>query len=51
MDRAWQQYQSKPDDIAKNTFLTSLRDQNQVLYFALLSRHIEEVMPVVYTPT
>lgn len=49
--RAWQQYKSKPDNLAKNTFLTSLRDQNQTLYFALLADHVEEVMPIVYTPT
>ena len=49
--RAWQQYSSRSDDLARNTFLTSLRDQNTVLYFALLQDHIREVMPVIYTPT
>jgi malate dehydrogenase (oxaloacetate-decarboxylating) len=32
-DRAYQQLISQKDDIAKNTFLTSLKDQNEVLYF------------------
>ena len=31
--RAWQQYSSRPDQLAKNTFLTSLKEQNEVLYF------------------
>lgn len=31
--RAYQQYLSRPDDLAKNTFLTSLKDQNEVLYY------------------
>ena len=31
--RAYQQYISQRDDIAKNTFLTSLKEQNLVLYF------------------
>lgn len=31
--RAWQQYKSRPDQLAKNTFLTSLKDQNEVLYY------------------
>lgn len=31
--RAYQQYLTKPDDLAKNIFLTSLKEQNAVLYF------------------
>jgi len=32
-DRAYQQYSSRADDLAKNTFLTSMKEQNEVLYF------------------
>lgn len=32
-NRAYQQYSTRPDDLAKNTFLTSLKEQNAVLYF------------------
>ncbi|KAF8469116.1 hypothetical protein BDZ91DRAFT_721750 [Kalaharituber pfeilii] len=39
------------DNLAKNTFLTSLKNQNMVLYFKLLETHIEELMGIVYTPT
>jgi malate dehydrogenase (oxaloacetate-decarboxylating) len=31
--RAYQQYSSRKDDLAKNTFMTSLKEQNEVLYF------------------
>lgn len=31
--RAYEQYSSRKDDLAKNTFLTSLKDQNLVLYY------------------
>lgn len=31
--RAYQQYSTRQDDLAKNTFMTSLAEQNQVLYF------------------
>lgn len=31
--RAYQQYSERSDDLAKNTFLTSLKDQNEVLYY------------------
>ncbi|KAI1328942.1 malic enzyme [Xylariaceae sp. FL0255] len=49
--RAYEQYQSRHDDLAKNTFLTSLKEQNLVLYFKLLQDHINEMFSVVYTPT
>ncbi|KAH7155668.1 hypothetical protein B0J13DRAFT_469773 [Dactylonectria estremocensis] len=49
--RAYQQYSTRADDLAKNTFLTSLNDQNEVLYYKLLQSHLKEMMSVVYTPT
>ncbi|KAI0533705.1 malic enzyme [Xylaria digitata] len=49
--RAYQQYSTRPDDLAKNTFLTSLKEQNAVLYFRLLQNHLKEMFGVVYTPT
>ncbi|OTB17462.1 hypothetical protein K445DRAFT_74008 [Daldinia sp. EC12] len=50
-ERAYQQYISRPDDLAKNTFLTSLKEQNLVLYFKLIQDHLTEMFSVVYTPT
>ncbi|KAI1803613.1 hypothetical protein F4811DRAFT_326894 [Daldinia bambusicola] len=50
-ERAYQQYISRPDDLAKNTFLTSLKEQNLVLYFKLIQDHLKEMFSVVYTPT
>ncbi|KAI0456266.1 hypothetical protein F5B21DRAFT_156686 [Xylaria acuta] len=49
--RAYEQYSTRPDDLAKNTFLTSLKEQNAVLYFRLLHDHLKEMFGVVYTPT
>ncbi|KAK0631495.1 hypothetical protein B0T14DRAFT_501807 [Immersiella caudata] len=51
VQRAYEQYSSRPDDLAKNTFLTSMKEQNEVLYFKLLQDHLEEMFSVVYTPT
>lgn len=35
--RAYEQYSSRADDLAKNTFLTSMKEQNHVLYFKVRS--------------
>ncbi|OHF01573.1 malic enzyme [Colletotrichum orchidophilum] len=51
MHRAYEQYKSRQDDLAKNTFLTSLKEQNEVLYYRLLQAHLPEMFSIVYTPT
>lgn len=33
VDRAYQQYSSRVDDLAKNTFMASMKAQNEVLYY------------------
>lgn len=49
--RVYAQYRRLPDDLARNLFLASLRDRNEVLFYRLLAEHIGEMLPVVYTPT
>jgi malate dehydrogenase (oxaloacetate-decarboxylating) len=49
--RVYGQYLRQPDDLAKNLFLGQVRDRNEVLFYRLLSEHIEEMLPIVYTPT
>ncbi len=51
LHRVYAQYLRQPDDLAKNLFLGSVRDRNEVLFYRLLTDHIEEMLPIVYTPT
>ena len=49
--RVYAQYLRTRDDLAKNVYLTALRDRNEVLFYRLLSEHVEEMLPIIYTPT
>ncbi|MFG2133564.1 NAD-dependent malic enzyme [Streptomyces sp. NPDC048751] len=49
--RAYKQFRSQPNDLAKNVYLTALRDRNEVLFHRLLGDHLGEMLPIVYTPT
>ena len=48
--RSYEQYGAQPSDLAKNEFLASLHDRNEVLYYKLLEDHLTEMLPVVYDP-
>lgn len=49
--RAYAQYRAQPTDLHRWVYLATLRDRNEVLFYRLLSDHLAEMLPVVYTPT
>ena len=50
-ERVWRQLQGMPTNLARNLHLDQLHYRHEVLYFKVLSEHLPELMPVVYTPT
>ncbi|WP_291429183.1 NAD-dependent malic enzyme [Deinococcus sp.] len=51
VDRQYAEYRLIADPLDRHVFLRNLQDRNEVLFYALLSAHVEEMLPVVYTPT
>ena len=51
MQRTLENLRRIPDDIGKYIFLTALQARNERLFYKLLINHIEETMPLIYTPT
>ncbi|WP_245632021.1 NAD-dependent malic enzyme [Edaphobacter aggregans] len=49
--RAYEAFQEKDSDLERHIYLRALQDTNEVLFYKLLLDHIEEMTPLVYTPT
>src|ERR1700749_4223208 len=49
--RAYEAFQKKDNDLERHIYLRALQDTNEVLFYRLLVDHIEEMTPLVYTPT
>lgn len=51
LERAYENYLRKTTDLERYITLIGLLDRNETLFYALLTRHIKEMLPIVYTPT
>jgi malic enzyme len=49
--RIYEQLQAQPDALQKYLLLSALQNRNTHLFYRLLGDHLEELMPIVYTPT
>ena len=50
VERRLKAFRALPDDFSKYTFMRDLQDLNETLFYALITRNIEELLPIVYTP-
>ncbi|MDO6542181.1 NAD-dependent malic enzyme [Photobacterium sanguinicancri] len=51
LNRVYDGFRNASTDIEKYLFLRALQDRNETLFYALVSRHVEEMTPIIYTPT
>jgi len=49
--RLYANYQKLQNDISKYQFLRALQERSEILFYALLESHLEEMAPIIYTPT
>ncbi len=49
--RLYRGYSRQSDDIAKYQYLRAMQERSEVRFYAMLQQHLEEMMPIVYTPT
>lgn len=49
--RMYMQYHEHHTNLGKNIYLNVLYDYNETLFYKLVSQNLEEMLPIVYTPT
>lgn len=49
--RCYAQYCSFNDAMNKHIYLRAIQDNNETLFYCLIQQHIDEMMPIIYTPT
>ncbi|HEX8544415.1 MAG TPA: NAD-dependent malic enzyme [Pseudomonas sp.] len=51
VQRAYHQFQGCQTDLDKHVLLRSIQDFNETLFFRLVDEHLDEMLPIIYTPT
>ncbi|MFM1895219.1 MAG: hypothetical protein RLZZ385_293 [Pseudomonadota bacterium] len=51
VERAYMQYSSFAEPINRHIYLRVVQDNNETLFYRLLTDHLVEMLPIIYTPT
>ena len=51
LERVFAGFRREPTPLHKYQYLRALQERNEILFYALLERHLSEMLPIVYTPT
>ncbi len=51
MQRVMEGLRRKESDLERYILLNSLQDRNEQLFYSVVIEHLEEIMPLIYTPT
>ncbi|WP_019674288.1 NAD-dependent malic enzyme [Arsukibacterium perlucidum] len=51
VSRAYLQYKSFDTAINKHIYLRAIQDNNETLFYRLVQQHLDEMIPIIYTPT
>jgi malate dehydrogenase (oxaloacetate-decarboxylating) len=51
VQRRYANFKAQTSDLAKHLFLSALHQRNEVLFYKLVTQHISEMLPLIYTPT
>lgn len=50
VERVYQQYNAYNEPLNRNIFLNRLLNTNLILFYALIDKYIEDMLPIIYTP-
>ena len=51
ISRALENLRAKPSDLERYIFMIALQDRDETLFYRTILDHLEELMPIIYTPT
>jgi malate dehydrogenase (oxaloacetate-decarboxylating)(NADP+) len=51
VERTLENFRKKASDLEKYLFMIALQDRNKTLFYRVVIDHLDEMMPIIYTPT